>query len=284
MILTAVVPYALPCYLVAAGTFALLRRRAPTAPRRWYGAAALLALAGVVLHAVLLAPAFLGSHASGQPDLVLMTLNLRKGGADATEVVRVVRERRVDVLVLEEVTPKARAGLARAGLDTLLPHTAGSPVPGTAGMMLFADVELTAAEPIASRNGAYRVRVGTPEPFWLVGVHTSQPLARPAEWAKDWRAIHAAVRALDGDRVVAGDFNATLDHRPVRDLLGLGLTDAARQANSGWQPTWPSLGFPFALIAVDHVLVPPGLDTTATWTPHVRGTDHRALVVGLRRR
>jgi endonuclease/exonuclease/phosphatase family metal-dependent hydrolase len=79
--------------------------------------------------------------------------------------------------------------------------------------------------------------------------------------------------------MVVGDFNATLDHGPVRDLLGLGLRDAARESNAGWQPTWPAW---LPLIAVDHVLVSRDLGVISTKSAVVEGTDHRALVAEVR--
>jgi endonuclease/exonuclease/phosphatase family metal-dependent hydrolase len=88
--------------------------------------------------------------------------------------------------------------------------------------------------------------------------------------------------------VVAGDFNATLDHAPMRRLAGLGLSDAARQANAGWQPTWPAgddtgrtLPFGLSVVAIDHVLVSKHFSAISTTTHEVPGTDHLGLLVRL---
>jgi endonuclease/exonuclease/phosphatase (EEP) superfamily protein YafD len=82
--------------------------------------------------------------------------------------------------------------------------------------------------------------------------------------------------------------NATMDHASLRGLVTDGFQDAATQARSGWQPTWPSagevsgFGVPAPpLIAIDHVLVRGGLRAVRTTTYEVDGTDHRALVARL---
>jgi endonuclease/exonuclease/phosphatase family metal-dependent hydrolase len=55
--------------------------------------------------------------------------------------------------------------------------------------------------------------------------------------------------------ILAGDFNATLDHAQFRRLLRRGYADAASQAGHGLSPTWsPQPGSRPALLAIDHVL------------------------------
>ena len=92
--------------------------------------------------------------------------------------------------------------------------------------------------------------------------------------------------------MIVGDLNATMDHAPMRELVGRGFRDAATEARSRWQPTWqptwPSAGVVARfgvtvppLVAIDHVLVAEGLRALATRTYPVRGTDHLALVATL---
>lgn len=120
-------------------------------------------------------------------------------------------------------------------------------------------------------------------------MHTAQPLGHPELWRRDFDRIRDAADGIVGPIVLAGDLNATLDHGPMRDLLRDGFADAARQANAGWQPTWPSdpatdHGLPggLGLIAIDHVLLRDGPVAVETATSRVAGTDHRALVARLR--
>ncbi|MBO9520042.1 MAG: endonuclease/exonuclease/phosphatase family protein [Nocardioidaceae bacterium] len=288
MAFAAIVPYALPGYLLALLLLLAVRRGTVRSQRRWVTGGSVLAVTGLALHGALLAPAFLGAHAQGKPDLTVMTLNLRHGLGDAERAVSLVRSRHVGLLVLEEVTPPARERLRAAGLDQVLPHVAGQARTGVSGTMVFSSYELGVATAVPVRNGAWQVEVRSPRPFTLFAVHTSQPLDYAVRWHHDWDAIHRAVRAASGPRLVVGDFNATLDHGPVRDLLGAGFRDAARAGNAGWQPTWPShsgykwLPGGFPLIAIDHVLVTEGFGVISARTAVVEGTDHRALVAQVR--
>jgi len=79
--------------------------------------------------------------------------------------------------------------------------------------------------------------------------------------------------------LVVGDLNATVDSLPVKQLAELGLRDAATEAGSGWQPTWPSgLG----LLTLDHVMFSDGFAVARTSTVQVPGSDHLALIVDLK--
>ena len=133
------------------------------------------------------------------------------------------------------------------------------------------------------------MRVEAPTPFWLTAVHTTQPLNSNALWRHDFGLLVADAREMDGPHIEIGDFNATLDHGRMRDLLATGLHDAAVEANSGWQPTWPTPGsrkigglpVPIRLMALDHVLLSKEFSAISTSVHSVPDTDHDALVVRL---
>lgn len=283
---TAFVPFALPGYVVAAAAWLLIRRR--LAGRRQAAATAIAAVsvAGVLVHAALLGPAYVGHHASGRPDVTVMTANLRLGHGDPATVVRIAGKTGADVVVLEEVTATEDAALA--GLRAHLPYVAGTPAPGSTGTVVFSRYPLDGVTPVPVSKSAWAVRVTAPTPFWVLGLHTSQPMGWPDVWREDFAQILHAVHGAPGPLVVAGDFNATLDHAPMRRLLGLGFADAARQANSGWQPTWPgatdaagALPFGLSVATLDHVLISKELSAISTSTYRVPGSDHRALVARL---
>jgi hypothetical protein len=67
-------------------------------------------------------------------------------------------------------------------------------------------------------------------------------LTAPAVAARRIVAIAALPGAgAPGDlQLIAGDFNATLDHRVLRRLLGRGYADAADAAGDGLTWTWPA--------------------------------------------
>jgi endonuclease/exonuclease/phosphatase (EEP) superfamily protein YafD len=81
--------------------------------------------------------------------------------------------------------------------------------------------------------------------------------------------------------VLAGDFNATLDHAPLRDVLRLGYADAAREVGNSLTPTWGPLG-KRAVITIDHVLVDRRCAVLASSVHAIPGTDHRAVYAEIR--
>lgn len=287
VVLTAFAPYAVLGYAVAGGLLALQIRRSRGATRSWRAAATAVATAGLVLHGALLAPLWVGGHEQGRPDLTVMTANLRLGRADPATVVRLVRREHVDVLVLEEATYGQAGALAQERIRQDLPFVAGAPALGADGTVVLSRFPLSDQQALPTRRGSYRVRVGYGSGFWLIAVHSTQPLDATDRWSADLSAVRRAAAALRGPRLVVGDFNAMLDHGPVRAILATGLRDAAVEARSGWQPTWPS-GEPgyrvvggLGLVAIDHVLLSREFSAISTRTLQVPDTDHRALLARL---
>jgi len=285
---TAFVPWALVGYAVAAAAWGAVRWLG-RGRRRVSTAALVICLVGVLLHAALLVPSYAGSHASGKADVTVLTANLRLGHAHPAALLRLLDDQHADVVVLEEVTPEIYTALARG--EHGYSYSAGRPAPGAFGTIVLSRYPLEQVAQLPVSKGAWQMRVAAPKPFELIGLHTSQPLIGYDQWRADHDDLRRAVAAIHGPLVVAGDFNATLDHRPMRQLLGEGLSDAARQANSGWQPTWPgaadaagALPFQLGVMALDHVLVSHQLSAISTRTFLVPGSDHRALLARLARR
>lgn len=281
--LTALSPWGLPAFAVALAGFLVALRLGGGRPVRL---PALLALAGLVTQAVWLGPAFVGDHADGPADLTVLQLNVRFGTADPGATAGLARRTGADVVALDELTPEALDALRDQGLTRRLPHHAGAAVEGEGGVEVFSRYRLTDVRRLDVRTGGWLVRVHAPTPFWLVAVHADQPFVVPALWRHDLAVVGDVVGHLSGPRLVVGDLNATVDHAPLRRLLGAGLDDAAREANAGWQPTWPGADGPrglrsVGLVAIDHVLLGGGVGAVSTDTAVVPGTDHRALVARL---
>lgn len=212
--------------------------------------------------------------------LRLMSSNLRLGLADPAVLMETVRSEEPDLLVLQEITPGLLRRLDALGLNQLLPYGVGAAVPGAAGTMAFATSPLTSVTPIETDHMSWRFRFAG---LTVWGVHPAYPYS--PDWLADQQHLGDLAERLQPD-VVLGDFNATIDNPPFRDLVRRGrLDDAADQAGSGWQPTWPTGGFrgiPLPLAAIDHVLVGESLAATATRTHVIAGTDHKTLVADLR--
>jgi endonuclease/exonuclease/phosphatase (EEP) superfamily protein YafD len=222
------------------------------------------------------------------PVLRVLTANLLAGRAGAEAVAELVCRKRADVLFVQELTGDAAAGLARAGLGDLLPYRAAQPVPHGAGGSIYARYPLRGglpAAPVPAARCTARLDLPSGQFVQLACVHAAPPKPpwSPGATAR-WRSQLSALPAPgDSPRILAGDFNATLDHAQLRRLLRRGYADAASQAGHGLSPTWgPRPGRRPALLAIDHVLTDRRCAVLATSAHRLTGSDHRALYAELR--
>lgn len=276
--LMALTPYA----AAGAGLAALvLRRKGPSVTAALAGAA----LAGVVVPRSIARrqPAALG------PVLRVLTVNLLSGQAAGEELVELTRRTGADVLFLQELTEDAVTRLKRAGLSELLPYEmlgiAGYRYRGSGIYARHMLRDGLLIGPSYASQPTARLDLESGRSVHLVCVHPHPP-APPWYWpaAPRWRRELAALPPPNEIPVVlAGDFNATLDHAQFRRLLRLGHVDAASQVGNGLAPTWgpEPRGRP-ALLAFDHVLVDPRCAVITTATYPLTGSDHRALYAEFR--
>ncbi|HWN29601.1 MAG TPA: endonuclease/exonuclease/phosphatase family protein [Actinomycetospora sp.] len=280
--LLALTPLAAGAALVVAVLAALLRRPATTA---------VALVAGLVLAGLVLPRAFgdgdpVVAPGPGSAPLVVATVNLQFGRGDPAAVVALVRERRVDVLGLQELTPDAERRLVAAGLRAVLPFAESRAQRGAGGTALVSRHPL-APSGLVLRPGVFSqvtARVLAPVPVDVVVAHPSAPVFRddPAGWAREIADLPGPASAGDPPRLVIGDLNATLDHRPLRALLAPGgWRDAGSALGDGLRGTWPadSVLPPFA--AIDHVLVSGPATPVELATRRLPATDHLGLVVTL---
>nr|WP_091604309.1 endonuclease/exonuclease/phosphatase family protein [Micromonospora mirobrigensis] len=226
---------------------------------------------------------------AGGPPVRLLTANLLHGDADPGELVELVRSHRVDVLVVQEFTPGAEAGLDRAGLGALLPHRQLNPEVGTTGSGLYSRFPLS--DPQVRRNRGFNftqasATVAAPgaPPVRVESAHPAAPWSVAV--VDDWRTDLAGQPPATPDgplRILAGDFNATLDHAPLRALLDTGYADAADAVGAGLSGTWgPYDGDLIPPVTIDHVLVDRRIAVRAVDVHPLPGSDHRAVLAELR--
>jgi endonuclease/exonuclease/phosphatase (EEP) superfamily protein YafD len=257
--------------------------------RAWTGVTA-VAVAGLGLHGWWLSPQLLGSSPGPADDarhVQVMTMNLFRGAADPATVLQTAALERVDVLVLEEVTPEALRELEKFGLEEAYPYRVGAPREGVEGTMAFASQRIRGAEKLGTDFDSWSFEVVFPEgPLRMYAVHAQPPLGKADGWRAD---LSALAEAAEDDRdldLVIGDFNATPDHSEFRVFDDLDLHSAAERANAGWQPTWPDhgektfLGIPLPrLVQIDHVLVGRTMSAISSTTVSIKGSDHQGLIV-----
>ena len=256
---------------------------------RGAGPAAATVLAGTALTAVVGPRAVPSRQPSvAGPVLRVLTANLLAGRAGAEAVAELVCRKHADVLFVQELTDGAAARLERAGLGDLLPHRVTQPVRHGAGDGIYARYPLRGGPPAAPAPAARctaRLDLPSGQFVQLACIHAAppQPPWSPGVTAR-WRSQLSALPAPGADLgILAGDFNATLDHAQFRRLLRRGYVDAASQAGHGLSLTWgPQPGRGPALLAIDHVLIDRRCAVVTTSAHRLTGSDHRALYAELR--
>ncbi len=253
--------------------------------RNWAAAALALAAAAVLVGAVL--PRAFGGPTEAEggagPTLRVLAANMKLGEGQARPLVDLVREHDVDVLSVEELTPKLARRLDAAGLTTLLPHRELATGDSSRGSGLYSRFPLGPGVVERPAGGfpliTERVAVPGAPPIEASAVHVTPPTVSSSDWAGE-------LKDLPGPepqplRVLLGDFNATLDQGDFRDLLDRGYDDVAATLGDGLDPTWPDhRRFPPVLV-IDHVLVDGRIGVRDYAVEELPGSDHRAVFAEL---
>jgi endonuclease/exonuclease/phosphatase (EEP) superfamily protein YafD len=253
--------------------------------RRWV-VAGVAALAALALGIATVPRAVAGPQADATgPRLVVMTSNVYQGQGDARAVLRIAREHDVDVLSLQELRPRFVRRFEQAGAHERFPHRAGDDRVGSSGIYSRHALESSVIAPNARGEAQPEVRMRVPgaPPVWIKAVHPWPPVN--AAVAPGWSEALAALPGSDGRgdvAIMAGDFNATLDHAQLRALLDRGWIDAADAVGKGLTWTWPALRRRALPLTIDHVLVDRRVRVERVTVVRIPRSDHRAVIAELR--
>jgi len=262
--------------------------------RRWTAGAVALVSAAILIACVL--PRALPSRDSGPAGGVpvrVMTANMLKGGADPEGIVALVRDHDVAVLALQEFTNAAQDALKAAGLDELLPYSSLTPEAldsprATIGSAFYSRFPISGTG-LRQLDGGDRQAYGTIQPpgagpVLIESAHPAAPWHVRANG--DWRRDLAGEPGPDpagSPRILLGDFNATLDHAPLRELIARGYRDAAATDGKGLAGTWgPYTGKLIPPVTIDHILVDKRIGVGGVSVHGQQRSDHRAVVATLR--
>lgn len=249
-------PYALLTAGIPVVLALLLRQWAP---------AAVSGAALVVLAVIVLPRAFGGNDPPPLSELrsiTVMSVNLQYGLGDVETVMRIAERRDVDAIALQELTPEAVERFRGARVRGRFP------------------VQDLASEEAEGGEGVIATRE-VPRDVEVVSVHPVPPTTRAR--VRQWREVLEALPPAREDgkvRILAGDFNATLDHAELRSVLGRGYEDAAARTGNGLAATWP-VGRRLLPVTIDHVLFPQGGFAWDYSRHRIPGSDHRAVVVSV---
>ncbi|PWC03020.1 endonuclease/exonuclease/phosphatase family protein [Agromyces badenianii] len=267
-----------------------------------FAMAAVLALFAVANVAVLTARGFGGSDASatGPDSVTVLSWNTLGEVPEASTIAGLALERGADVVVLPETTDPLGEEVAiamREGGSPMWVHTlAYDDIAKARSTTILispdlGDYEVVSAEVPGPPGNTNTLPSVVADPVdgdgpRIVAVHAVAPI----RWElRNWRSDleWLAEQCVGDDVIMAGDFNATLDHFAGRGVDGGDLgrcTDAAAQAGSAGVGTWPTDAPPFLGSPIDHVLATPNWDVAAFEVLQGyddAGSDHRPVVATL---
>ena len=246
---------------------------------------ALVTAALVAVNAYWQVPLWVGDPVPEGAALTAMTANMRLGLGDADALVRLVTEKKVDVLAVEELTPDLVARLREAGLDKQLPYSRLDARLFSDGCGLWSRYPLAPLPDFEARFASPGAVVRTPGQDVAVRVLHPWPTTLTGGggmFREDYARLTRQVRALDATpTLLMGDLNATTDVQALRDLMGDRFRDAPEVAGDGPQRTWsPGLSWP-PLLHLDHVLVDRGFGVRGTEVVDLDNSDHDGVVARL---
>ncbi|MEU4195021.1 endonuclease/exonuclease/phosphatase family protein [Kribbella sp. NPDC026611] len=253
--------------------------------RRGWRIAAVLVAALALTGAALIAPRQFSDPspvADGDRVLTVMVANVLGGGANAGEVAELIRERKPDLVSLPEAQVDVREQI-RVQLQDL--HYKGftaqpsKAVESATSVLVSSSLgDVTFASEPGTTFGNIVVTGGSLGPVRLIAYHGFPPLRDGvATWRRDLGVLRQWC-AQDPPTVVAGDFNATLDHAAFRYALGGNCRSVAATAGKGLVGTWPADQPAVVRTQIDHVVLTRQLRPGHFTTYPIKGTDHRAVV------
>lgn len=194
--------------------------------------------------------------------------------------------RDAEVVLLQEMTPEQLDRVSATSSYADYPHRVLDARPGAHGSVILSKFPITdggviwpggwpMTEAVITHPNGERTRI--------INVHTIAPLTREniTIWEQQFADLKSMVDGSDLPVIIAGDFNATAQHRGVRAIVGLGLDDAHLDAGFGWGATFPAGSLTPSILRLDRVLMSDTLHATSIDRLDPLGSDHRPLLVGL---
>lgn len=262
---------------------ALLATRPRSRPAAALLGAVALAGAGAVVGRAIRRPA----PSPSSDDLTILSFNVLNGRADAGQLAALIARAAPGFVVLPEAGSDFRDKLMPL-VETLGYRSWVSTAPTTKDGPSVTLLAAASAGDVQVRSGSgMRLRHleatgGILGRRSLFAVHTTAPMGpRRAEWWHRDLAVIAEFCHGPVAPIVVGDFNATLDHAPLRAAVGR-LGSAAAGTGKGLVGTYPASLPRWRGIQIDHVFVPAGTVTTGFEVVDVEGSDHRAVLARLR--
>lgn len=255
--------------------------------RAWPFPVALLLVLGV--GAATLAPRMIADPlpTTGE-SLKVLSFNVYTGDADVQALAETIRRERPDVVALPEAGERYRErlmplieDLGYASRASVGEHSRD--VNGVVALVSprFGAVDFTVGKIDENSPFPYvEVTGGELGDLRFVAFHSVAPTAGSvAQWRVDLTGAGEWCRG-DTPTVIAGDFNATLDHTVLREAMA-DCADAASQRGSALTATWPTSLPRWLGSEIDHVFSTTG-SAESFEVLDLPDSDHRAVLTTLR--
>lgn len=268
------------------------------AARSFAASFALVLVLFIGLNAAVIANRGLGSgsfETKGPADVTVLTWNTLGDTPSASEIAQLILDTDADIVALPETTRERAAEVAEIlgrNSHPMWAHTfAYDEISKSRSTSLLTSAELGTYtfRSDASPTRQFPTIVARPDSGvgpTIIAVHAVAPLPQYLEsWRDDLRTL---ATLCTGNVIMAGDFNATLDH--FAPLAGSAATDfgdcrsAAAAADVGSVGTWPTLIPGFLGAPIDHIVATDGWRITGARVieSHDKaGSDHRPVVAQL---
>ncbi|TCC17434.1 endonuclease/exonuclease/phosphatase family protein [Kribbella speibonae] len=252
--------------------------------RGWRIAAALIAVLALVGAALIAPRQFSDARPApaGARVLTIMVANVLGGGARAADVAQVIRDRKPDLVSLPEAQVDVREEIRAQLQDQQYKGFTAQPsraVESATSVLVSASLGNVAfASEAGTSFGNIVVTGGNLGAIQLVAYHGFPPLPDSVTtWKTDLQTVRRWCTQAP-PTVVAGDFNATLDHADFRHALGGYCRSIGPTVGGGLHGTWPSDQPAVLRTQIDHVVVSRPFEPGQFTTYPIEGTDHRAVV------
>ena len=233
--------------------------------------------------------------------LRVLTWNTNGAAVSAERIAQVIDEQQVDIVALPETSEQVGEQIAIRMRETgnpmwvhhvnIRPDVANGPQAWQTTILISADLGdysvISSSRDGSSNTSSVPSAVAMPTDGkgpTIVAVHAVAPRTESMD---DWRQDLAwiADQCPAGDFILAGDFNATLDHMASFGSDGgtMGRChDAASATGTGMQGTWPAAVPALAGAPIDHIMASDNWRATGSVVlEDAGGSDHRALVAQL---
>ncbi len=219
-------------------------------------------------------------------EIVIYTSNVLFETVDADSLVASIEKYDPDVIVLQEMTsrlwPQVSSDSRLASYTSRVENLPGFP---SHGVVILSKLEMTASEEEQigrSRSAAATFEVSGGRTFGVSAVHTKAPVMKST--ANLWKEELELLSDFDTSQpyILAGDFNATKDHKQFRDLLSSGWHDAQDVKGCGLDATYPAKGLPLAFYQLDHILTTDDFETLRVEIDDVATSDHKSVIAAVR--